>query len=73
MSGHREAAEQSLANTRRTPIMSPGEHSAVAHVRVVLAIVLLTVEQRLGEHVDQLRPRTVRQIERFLLLPSEAA
>jgi hypothetical protein len=73
MSEHREPAEQSLESAQRKPIMSAGEQFAVAQVHVLGAIVLLTVEQRLDELVHQLRPRTVRQIERILLVPSEAA
>jgi len=48
MSDHREAAEEALANAQRNPIMSAGEHFAVAQVHALLAI-----EQRLGELVRQ--------------------
>jgi hypothetical protein len=59
MSEHREAAERALANAQRNPVMSTEQLFAVAQVHVLLAI-----EQRLGELVDQRRLRALRQIER---------
>ena len=57
MTEHREIAEQALANAQSNPIMSAEQSFAVAQVHVLLAI-----EQRLSELVDQLRARTAREI-----------
>lgn len=57
MSEHREAAEQALADAQHNPIMSAEQSFTVAQVHVLLAI-----EQRLGEVVDQLRARTSHAI-----------
>jgi len=57
MTEHREIAEQALASAQSNPIMSSEQSFAVAQVQVLLAI-----EQRLSELVDQLRARTAREI-----------
>ena len=57
MTEHREVAEQALADAQSNPIMSAEQSFAVAQVQVLLAI-----EQRLSELVDQLRARTAREI-----------
>ena len=67
MSEHRDAAEQALVNAQRNPIMSAEQHFAVAQVHVLLAI-----EQRLRELIEQQRPRNACQSVPFPLLPSEA-
>jgi hypothetical protein len=61
-SAHREAAAHALENAQSNPIMSAEQSFTVAQVHVLLAI-----EQRLGELVDQLRSRATREI-----IPSEA-
>lgn len=57
MSAHREAAERALDHAQSNPIMSAEQSFTVAQVHVLLAI-----EQRLGELVDQLRARSAREI-----------
>jgi hypothetical protein len=62
VSAHREAAQHALEHAQSNPIMSAEQSFTVAQVHVLLAI-----EQRLGELVDQLRTRGGREI-----IPSEA-
>ncbi len=51
MSEHRDAAEQSLVDAQRNPILSAEELFTAAQVHALLAI-----EQRLGELLASLRP-----------------
>lgn len=51
MSGHRDAAEQSLVEAQRNPVLSAEELFTAAQVHALLAI-----EQRLGELLALLRP-----------------
>ena len=57
MSEHREAAERALADAQHNPIMSAEQSFTAAQVHVLLAI-----EQRLGELVDELRAHTSNTI-----------
>jgi hypothetical protein len=51
MTEHREAAEQSLRDAQRNPVLSAEQSFAAAQVHALLAI-----EQRLGELLAALRP-----------------
>ena len=51
MSGHREAAEQSLVDAQHNPILSADQSFTAASVHALLAI-----EERLGELLALLRP-----------------